>query len=37
MLALVLECLGDFGAVYCEEEERFGSIDEVLNSKNMTI
>jgi len=29
-LALVLECLGDFGAVCCEEEERFGSIEEIL-------
>ena len=31
MLALVLECLGDFGAVCCEErEERFGRIEELL-------
>ena len=29
-LALVLECLGDFSAVCCEEEERFESMDEVL-------
>jgi len=29
-LALVLECLGDFSAVCCEEEERFGSMDEIL-------
>jgi len=29
-LALVLECLGDFSAVCCEEEERFGSIEEIL-------
>jgi len=32
MLALVLECLEDFSAVFCEEEERFGSIKEVLKS-----
>jgi len=30
MIILVLECLGDFSAVCSEEEERFGSIDEVL-------
>jgi len=29
-LALVLECLEDFGAVCCEEEERFGSIEEII-------
>jgi len=29
-LALVLECLGDFSAVCCEEEERFESMDEIL-------
>ena len=29
-LALVLECLGDFSAVCCEEEENFESMDEVL-------
>jgi len=29
-LALVLECLEDFGAVCCEEEERFGSMDDIL-------
>jgi len=36
-LAFVLECLEDFSTVCYEEEERFGSIEEVLNSKNMTI
>ena len=30
-LALVLECLGEFFAVCCEEEERFGSFEEVVN------
>jgi len=30
-LALVLECLRDFSAVCCEEDERFGSMDEVIN------
>ncbi len=30
MMIIVLECLEDFSAVCCEEEERFGSIDEVL-------
>ena len=30
-LALVLECLGDFSGVCCEKEERFGSIDEVVD------
>ena len=30
-LALVLECLGDFSGVCCEEEERFGSIEEVVD------
>ena len=29
-LALVLECLGDFTTVCCEEEERFGSMDEII-------
>jgi len=29
-LALVLECLGNFSAVCCKEEERFESMDEVL-------
>jgi len=33
-LALVLECLGDFSAVCCEEEERFGSMEEIVNEKN---
>jgi len=28
-LALVLECLEDFGSVCSEEEERFGSIEEI--------
>jgi transcriptional regulator with XRE-family HTH domain len=32
-LALVLECLGDFSAVCCEEEERFGSIEEIIMDK----
>jgi len=32
-LALVLECLGDFGAVCCEEEERFGSIEDLLREE----
>ena len=31
-LALVLECLGDFSAVCCEEEEMFESMDEVLKN-----
>jgi len=30
MFVLVLKCLGDFGAVCCEEEERFGSIEEII-------
>jgi len=30
MLALVLECLGDFSAVCCEEEKKFGSIEEII-------
>jgi transcriptional regulator with XRE-family HTH domain len=29
-LALVLECLGDFSELCCEEEERFGSIEEII-------
>ena len=29
-LALVLECLEDFSAVCCEEEEKFGSIEELI-------
>jgi transcriptional regulator with XRE-family HTH domain len=32
-LALVLECLEDFSCLCEKEEERFGSIDEVLNEK----
>jgi len=32
-LALVLECLGDFSGVCCEEEEKFRSMDEVVNEK----
>ena len=32
-LALVLECLGDFDAACCEEEERFGSIKEILREE----
>ena len=32
-LALVLECLGDFSGVCCEEEERFGSMEEIINDK----
>ena len=31
-LALVLECLGDFSSLCEVEEERFGSMDEVLKS-----
>jgi DNA-binding XRE family transcriptional regulator len=30
-LAFVMECLGDFSGVCCEEEERFGSIEEIVN------
>ncbi len=30
-LALVLECLGDFSSLCEKEEERFGSMDEVVN------
>jgi hypothetical protein len=33
-LALVLECLGDFSAVCCEEEERFGSIEDILKDSD---
>jgi len=29
-LALVLECLGDFSAICCEEEERFVSMDDLI-------
>jgi len=36
-LALVLECLGDFSAVCCEEEERFGSMDEVLENQDKDV
>lgn len=36
-LAFVLECLGDFDGVCEEKEEEFESMDEVLNSKNMSI
>jgi len=36
-LALVLECLGDFDGVCEERVEEFESMDEVLNSKNMSI
>jgi len=36
-LALILECLGDFSSLCEKKEERFGSIEEVFNSKNMTI
>ena len=32
-LALVLECLGDFSSLCEVEEERFGSIDEIVNHK----
>ena len=31
-LALVLECLGDFSGVCCEEE-RFGSIEEIVKKE----
>jgi hypothetical protein len=31
MMALVLECLGDFPAVCCKEEKRFGSIEEIID------
>jgi len=30
-LALVLECLGDFSSLCEEKEERFGSIEEIIN------
>ncbi|HFU74811.1 MAG TPA: XRE family transcriptional regulator, partial [Arcobacter sp.] len=33
-LAFVLECLGDFSSVCEVEEERFGSIDEMLRDKS---
>jgi len=36
-LAFVLECLGDFSSLCEVKKESFGSMDEVLNSKNMTI
>ena len=36
-LAFVLECLGDFTSLCEVEDEKFESIDEVLNSKNMSI
>jgi len=32
-LALVLECLGDFSGVCCEEEERFGSIEDIIGEE----
>jgi len=32
-LALVLECLEDFSGVCCEEEERYGSMDEILKNQ----
>jgi len=32
-LALVLECLEDFSDVCCEDEERFGSIEEIMNGE----
>jgi len=32
-LALVLECLGDFSAVCCEEGKRFESMDEILKKE----
>ena len=34
-LAFVLECLGEFTSLCEEEEERFGSIDEVLDGKQI--
>ena len=30
MMEFSLECLGDFSSLCAEEEDRFGSIDEVL-------
>jgi len=30
-LALVLECLGDFSSLCDKEEERYGSIEEIVN------
>lgn len=36
-LAFVLECLGDFTSLCEVEDEKFESMDEVLNSKNMSI
>jgi len=32
-LALVLECLGDFSDVCCEEEERFESMEDIIRLK----
>jgi len=32
-LALVLECLGDSGAVCCKEEKRLGSMDDILHEE----
>jgi len=36
-LALVLECLGDFDGVCEDIDDEFGSMDEILNGKNMSI
>ena len=33
-LALVLECLEDFSAVCCEEDERFESIEDMIGTRN---
>ena len=33
-LAFVLECLGDFSSLCEEDEERFGSIDDILRIRN---
>jgi hypothetical protein len=32
-LALMLECLGKFSAVFCKKEQKFDSMDEVLKKK----
>jgi len=34
-LALVLECLEDFSSLCEVEEERFGSIEEIINEKEI--
>jgi hypothetical protein len=32
-IALKLECLGNFSGACCEEEDRFGSIEDILREE----